>query len=78
MTNKIREEEFIELFTEEEICELHEAFNMFDIDSDGSIETSQLGILMNSLKQYPTKEDLSKIIKEIDIDNKNQIYFNQF
>ena len=35
-------------------------------------------MLMNSLKQYPTKEDLSKIIKEIDIDNMNQIYFNQF
>ena len=78
MKNKFKEEEFIELLTEEEICELHEAFNIFDIDSDGSIETSQLSMLMNSLKQYPTKEELSNIIKEIDIDNTNQIYFNQF
>ena len=78
MKNKLKEEEFIELLTEEEICELHEAFNIFDIDSDGSIETSQLSMLMNSLKQYPTKEELSNIVKEIDIDNTNQIYFNQF
>ena len=78
MINKSKEREFIELLSEQEICELHEAFNIFDIDSDGSIETSQLGMLMNSLKQYPSKEELAQIIKETDVDNTNQIYFNQF
>ena len=78
MLNRSNEREFIELLSEEEICELHEAFNIFDIDSDGSIETSQLGMLMNALKQYPTKEELNKIIKETDIEHTNQIYFNQF
>ena len=78
MLCKAKEREFIELLSEQEICELHEAFNIFDIDSDGSIEASQLGMLMNALKQYPTQEELNQIIKETDIDNTNQIYFNQF
>ena len=78
MLSKSKEREFIELLSEQEICELHEAFNIFDIDSDGSIETSQLGMLMNALKQYPTKEELDNIIKETDIEHTNQIYFNQF
>ena len=78
MANKDKDGEFIELLSEQEICELHEAFNIFDIDSDGSIETSQLGMLLNALKQYPTKEELAQIIKETDIGNTKQIYFNQF
>ena len=78
MLSNSKEREFIELLSEQEICELHEAFNIFDIDSDGSIETSQLGMLMNALKQYPTKEELDNIIKETDIEHTNQIYFNQF
>ena len=78
MLSNSKEREFIELLSEQEICELHEAFNIFDIDSDGSIETSQLGMLMNALKQYPTKEELNNIIKETDIEHTNQIYFNQF
>ena len=78
MKNKSKEKHFIELLSEKEICELHEAFNIFDIDSDGYIELSQLRMLMNSLKQYPTKEELTQIIKKLDINNTNQIFFNQF
>ena len=77
MTNK-REDEFIELLTEQEICELHEAFNIFDFESNGSIETNNLVLLMNSLKQYPSKEEIEQILKEIDINNDGKIYFNQF
>ena len=75
---KNKENEFIELLSEQEICELHEAFNIFDVESDGSIEASQLMMLMNSLKQYPTKEEIEAILKELDLNNDGQIYFNQF
>ena len=77
MTNK-KEDEFIELLTEQEICELHEAFNIFDFESNGSIETNNLVLLLNSLKQYPSKEEIEQILKEIDINNDGKIYFNQF
>ena len=79
MKNIRKEKQFLELLSEKEICELHEAFNIFDIDSDGSIDLSQLIILMNSLKQNTkNKEELKKILKEENINNTNQIYFNQF
>ena len=76
--SKIKEDEFIELLTEQEICELHEAFNIFDVESDGSIDSKQLIILMNSLKQYPNQKELEKILNEFNIDKNGQIYFNQF
>ena len=76
--SKNKEDEFIELLSEQEICELHEAFNIFDVESDGSIDSKQLIILMNSLKQYPSQKELEKILNEFNIDKNGQIYFNQF
>ena len=75
---KNKENEFIDLLSEQEICELHEAFNIFDVESDGSIEANQLMMLMNSLKQYPSKEEIEIILKEMDLNSDGQIYFNQF
>ena len=76
--SKNKEDEFIELLSEQEICELHEAFNIFDVESDRSIDSKQLIILMNSLKQYPNQKELEKILNEFNIDKNGQIYFNQF
>ena len=76
--NNKEEEKIIELLSEQEICELHEAFNIFDIDSDGSIKTNQLILLMTALRQTPSKNELENILKEIEINNNGQIYFNQF
>ena len=76
--SKNKEDKFIELLSEQEICELHEAFNIFDVESDGSINSKQLIILMNSLKQYPSQKELEKILNEFNIDKNGQIYFNQF
>ena len=73
-----KEAELEELLSEEEICELHEAFNIFDTKSDGSIETNKLGLLMSALKQDMREEELAKIIKKFDTDNLGIIYFNQF
>ena len=71
-----KEDEFVELLTEQEICELHEAFNIFDIESDGSIDVKNFVLLMNILKQYPSKEEVEQILKEMDINNDRQILIN--
>ena len=62
MKNIRKEKQFLEFLSEKEICELHEAFNMFDIDSDGSIDLSQLIILMNSLKQNTKKKEYVNLV----------------
>ena len=66
---KSKEDKFIELLSEEEICELHEAFNIFDVESDGSIEGNNLVILLNSLNQYPKKEEIVQMLKDIGVIN---------
>ena len=76
--SKNKEEECIEQLTEQEICELHEAFNIFDIDSDGSITTKQLLLLMKALKQNLSKKELENVLNEYNIEKDGQIYFNQF
>ena len=75
---KKKEDEFIELLSEQEICELHEAFNIFDVESDGSISANQLIVLMNALKQNPSKTEIDDILNEFNIEKIGQIYFNQF
>ena len=73
-----KENEFIQSLSEEEICELREAFNIFDVNSDGTINKDQLNLLLFSLKQYPTKEELEDILKAEGYDKLDQINFGQF
>lgn len=45
-----------------------EAFSLLDKDGDGTITTKELGILMRSLGENPTEQELEEIILEIDMD----------
>ena len=53
--------------------EMREAFRLFDKDGDGSISTDELGTVMRNLGQFPSSDELSTMIKEIDIDGR---YYN--
>lgn len=53
--------------------EYREAFDLFDKDGDGSITTSELGVVMRSLGQEPTVKELENMIKEIDEDGIHSI-----
>ena len=50
------------------VAEYREAFTMFDKDGDGTISTKELGVVMRSLGQNPTEQELQEIINEVDID----------
>ena len=63
--------------------EYREAFDLFDKDGDGSITTSELGVVMRSLGQEPTVKELENMIKEIDEDgiysiSENTIHYTIF
>ena len=73
-----KECDFILNLSEQEICELHEAYNIFDDNSDGCIGMAKLLLLFSSLKLYMTEKELKKIIQELGINNTNKINFNQF
>ena len=48
--------------------EWREAFWLFDRDGDGTITTKEITAVMRNLGQNPTEEDITDMIKEVDID----------
>lgn len=54
--------------TEEQIAEFKEAFGLFDKDSDGRITEAELRIVMTSLGQSPTDEELHNMVTLVDQD----------
>nr|AAD34256.1 calmodulin mutant SYNCAM54 [synthetic construct] len=64
--------------TKKKIAEFKEAFSLFDKDGDGTITTKELGTVMRSLGQNPTKKKLQDMINEVDADGNGTIDFPEF
>ena len=65
-------------FSEEELAEFKEAFNMFDKDGDGTITVYELGTVMRSLGRECTEQEVKDMIKEVDTDGNGEIDFQEF
>lgn len=65
-------------FTEEQIEEIREAFNLFDSNGSGSIDYKELRAAMRALGFETKKEEMDKILKEIDADGSGEIEFPEF
>ncbi len=57
------------------MIEFKEAFNLFDLNRDGTITCDELGTVMRLMDQYPTESELKDMINNADIDGKQQIIF---
>ena len=57
---------------------LSDAFEVFDIDGDGSITVEELGNVMRSLGEDPTDEELATIIRTVDYDQNGSVEFPEF
>merc|ERR1712100_223810 len=64
--------------TEEQRQEIKEAFDLFDTDGSGSIDSKELKVAMRALGFEPKKEEVKKMISEIDKDGSGQIDFMDF
>uniref|UniRef100_A0A4D5R9R9 Calglandulin n=1 Tax=Scolopendra viridis TaxID=118503 RepID=A0A4D5R9R9_SCOVI len=64
--------------TDEQVAEFKEAFMLFDKDEDGTITSSELGVVMRSLGQRPTENELRDMVNEVDVDGNGTIEFNEF
>ena len=49
-------------------AEVREAFELFDKDHSGYINSKELGMVMRSLGQNPTEQELMDMINEVDED----------
>ena len=64
--------------TEELIADFRDAFKTFDTDEDGYLSLKELGDLLISLGVPVTKEELTEMTNEIDIEGNGTIDFKEF
>jgi hypothetical protein len=64
--------------SEEQIEEIREAFNLFDTDHSGLIDYRELKAAMCALGFEMKKEELEKMITDIDADGSECIAFHEF
>ena len=68
----------IDKLTEAQLDEFREAFNSFDKDGGGSIDSKELKDLMASVGQNPTDDELAEMIRIADADGTGDIDFAEF
>merc|ERR1712113_891416 len=64
--------------TEEQRQEIKEAFDLFDTDGSGRIDAKELKVAMRALGFEPKKEDVKRMIAEVDKDGSGVIEFTDF
>ncbi|KFV39517.1 Centrin-1, partial [Gavia stellata] len=64
--------------TEEQKQEIQEAFELFDTDSTRNIDIKELKVAMRTLAVEPKKEEIKKIMSDIDKEGTGKISFNDF
>merc|ERR1712244_211974 len=62
----------------EELLELKEAFDLFDTDKSGAIETAELKAAMSSLGYEHTNKLIFQILENLDKNQDGQIDFDEF
>lgn len=73
MPKKVRND-----LTEEQRQEIKEAFDLFDTDSSGVIDAKELKVAMRALGFEPKKEEVRRILQEIDKNGEGVIRFEEF
>merc|ERR1712072_1034843 len=64
--------------TQDQVEEIKEAFDLFDTDGSGSIDTNELKVAMKALGMDAKSEEIRKLINDIDSDGDGTIDFDEF
>ena len=64
--------------SEEQKADVREAFNLFDTAGSGTIDTKDLKVAMRALGFEPRKEEIKKMISEVDKENTGTLSFENF
>ncbi len=64
--------------TEEQRQEIKEAFDLFDTESTGVIDAKELKVAMRALGFEPKKEEVRRILQEIDKSGEGVIKYEEF
>merc|ERR1712137_503114 len=61
--------------TEEQVGQITQAFELFDTDGSGTIETQELKIAMRALGFEPKQEEIDKMVRDVDDDGSGSVDF---
>ena len=64
--------------TEEQRQEIKEAFDLFDTDGSGRIDAKELKVAMRALGFEPRKEEIKKMIADVDKEGTGTVEFQDF
>ena len=62
----------------DDMAYIREAFNLFDKDSDGTIDLHEMKAVMNDLGRTVSEEELEEMMEEVDTDGNGSIDFEEF
>ena len=61
-----------EMLNEVQIAEIREIFTLFDKNSDGYVNTSELGTIVRGLNLNPSEGEVAEFMREVDSSNTGQ------
>lgn len=64
--------------TEEQKVDIKDAFDLFDTEGTGKIDTKELKVAMRALGFEPKKEEIKKMIADIDKDGSGKLSYEEF
>ena len=63
---------------EEQLAELKQAFDEFDVDGGGTINTKELGFTMRAMGMNPTQAEILDLLNEVKIGKLERILNSNF
>merc|ERR1712097_177020 len=64
--------------TDEQVQQIGQAFQLFDTDGSGTIETQELKIAMRALGFEPKQEEIDKMVRDVDDDGSGSVDYPEF
>lgn len=64
--------------SQEQITDIREAFDLFDVDGVGKIDTKELKVAIRALGFEPKKQEIKKMISEVDPEDSGKLSFDDF
>lgn len=79
MPQKVESEtdKVLDTFTEEQIAEIKEAYNLFPQEKE-CIKSECVETLLRALGHHPNQDELSRIFRQLHIFNQSRVSFNTF
>lgn len=66
------------VLTKKQLKEYHEAFNVFDRDSDGELSGKEISTVMRSIGYNPSQIEIQNLMNKADLNQDGSVNFDEF